>query len=611
MSVLDRKLFSCGGQVKKYKDGGAVFYSVSPDLSIKEVDNAITPDGQRSFVESSQELMDVGGPEGRFRDDGFGKGIGAEGYDERTGKELELDLLSSGVMGLLDKEDATTVEGAINAETPITLQKQDEEAQQEIISAAHDPDALRTTIAQKTSDKSGGAVTPDQVGTVIDETSEKYSALGGDPSTFLLDFGLALMASKSPYFMTAVGEAGLVARKSAKERNKERREDKKLKLEEDLLGYKIKKLKEEDTSGMYKSILGKMDKLTPTSQDLVQKAMSNKLSPSAIYPMMEYAEDTKLTTMSYIHPETGDRVTGQVRRNDTTGALDVMNPDGSRKYSVDPEGAVGIGMQSPVAVDETGFTQPQQKVKMELDQKFDGTVQFLGSSLEYLNLFHTTEPVLQPIMREGLLTLEGLKQGVSTLARSLGYGSGPDGKKAITDDLAKKLENPAAYLDQYFGRFETLSPEMKSYAERLGGWEAFKARGLSLAISLAAADGATGKALSDKDMQQYLTQIGMGAQTKEGFTQTLESLIQKKKDDYIVSLMGFHRSTLPRDEYNRMNFTTNYADSGKGFWDYEFSQPAYKELYGGRLYSQAPSSPNQTVPIGGSAGGNPFDPFVR
>jgi len=75
--------------------------------------------------------------------------------------------------------------------------------------------------------------------------------------------------------------------------------------------------------------------------------------------------------------------------------------------------------------------------------------------------------------------------------------------------------------------------------------------------------------------------------------------------------MGFHRSTLPRDEYNRMNFTTNYADSGKGFWDYEFSQPTYKELYGGRLYSQAPSSPNQTVPIGGSAGGNPFDPFVR
>jgi len=314
--------------------------------------------------------------------------------------------------------------------------------------------------------------------------------------------------------------------------------------------------------------------------------------------------------MSYIHPKTGDRVTGQVRRNDTTGALDVMNPDGSRKYSVDPEGAVGIGMQSPVAVDETGFTQPQQKVKMELDQKFDGTVQFLGSSLEYLNLFHTTDPVLQPIMREGLITLEGLKQGVSTLARSLGYGSGPDGKKAITDDLAKKLDNPA-YLDQYFGRFETLSPEMKSYAERLGGWEAFKARGLSLAISLAAADGATGKALSDKDMQQYLTQIGMGAQTKEGFTQTLESLIQKKKDDYIVSLMGFHRSTLPREEYNRMNFTTNYADSGKGFWEYEFSQPTYKELYGGRLYSQAPSSPKRTVPIGGSAGGNPFDQFVR
>jgi len=46
-------------------------------------------------------------------------------------------------------------------------------------------------------------------------------------------------------------------------------------------------------------------------------------------------------------------------------------------------------------------------------------------------------------------------------------------------------------------------------------------------MSLAASRNDTGRALSDADMQRYLTEVGAGVRTREGYIQTLDGLINR------------------------------------------------------------------------------------
>ena len=593
MSVLNRKLFSCGGQVKKYSNGGAVFVGLNPDdRSIGPVGNAITapaphvPSMSQGSPEAQLNLRDIEsndpGIVGLSGDMPVPQGGGVDGYstigtgtiwDHDYGQEdvaefpqgrfrdAEGDILDSGVMGLLDvgidAEDATTVEGAFDAETPDTTAEQDEAAKQEILSAAHDPKALKSTIAQNAADKSGGAISPEQAGAVIDEKSEEYSALGGDPSTFLLDFGLALMASKSPYFMTAVGEAGLVARKSAKERNKSRREDKKLKLEEGLLEYKLKKLQEDDTSGMYKSFLGKVGDLTPESQKLVLNAMSNKVAPSAIYPMMEYAQDAskKATISNFSFELEGKRVTrgGKEKPDGTVWYRDENSPSGWTEIT-NPY----INVQAKADMKASAFNlgpKPAQKEFSGLLTRRGNMITFIAGQRQAERFFEEAKEST-PFVREVVSRTQSLTEAM------------PKMWTAITGFATNR--NSKTYKDkisQDFNTFFEENPISSEMAQWAGSAEAFQAVMFTQAIKYGAALGHTGKSMSDVDLKGWLAAVGANARTKSGFWKITSGLEEDLISTYNTDERMFLKKLSPEDQgnYSPVDWHQEHLDVGQDF----------------------------------------------
>jgi len=397
---------------------------------------------------------------------------------------------------------------------------------------------------------------PDLTPEEKDEAKKDALAFGSNPNNWLLDFGLAMMSCDSPYFMTCVGNAGQIAQKSAREREK-------LEVEKEALGFK--KLK------------GQID---------LAKALKG---------------DYELKSMSFMNPETGQRDFGTVRQNKDTGKLEVLNPNGSVRFELDPVGAITLSSQTDVPAGIAGFTKADEKRLAELQLKKDGAIKFLGLAAQQRKAFEDGNIIQQPIVRELLITGKSIQESLPVAAKMLGFG-----EMGIDDDLAKKLQENPNYLDQYLPKYEG---DVKTFGEALGGNEAWKAANFALAMSLAASRNDTGRALSDADMQRYLTEVGAGVRTREGYIQTLDGLINRTKDDVSSQYINFYRDTGNKDVAD--TFLSNYQGSGKGFWDFTFSQPEFRNLYGGMLYGggqRRPQAPAQK-PSGAASGTNPYQQF--
>ena len=617
--VLGRRLFA---------NGGSAFVGIGegPGRSIEEVSDVITPYGQKSLDTDSGIMMPMPSPAaqthlrdvesnvpwivgvsgdmeiprrgvvdeyttigtGTVWDDDYGQEDVAE-FPHGRFRDEEGDILDSGVMSLLDDEPPET-------QKILSHLGEDDELGQGVTAedylrrSADSKDTLGelSAIGGIASSKHG-LEAGEKAQELATEEAKKHSALGGDPSTFLLDFGLALMASKSPYFMTAVGEAGLVARKSAKERNKERREDKKLKLEEDLLGYKIKKLKEEDTSGMYKSILGKIDKLTPTSQDTVLDAMSNKLSPSDIFPMMKYAEDpSKKKTISNISfMDNGKRVTRGAKEEN--GAVFVRDPsaEGGWREITDPYIKVNAKAEMEASVFALG-PKPAQKEFSEMLTRRGNIITFIAGQRQAENLFREAKEST-PLVREVVAGTQSLTEAM------------PKMWTAITGFATNK--NSKTYkerLSQEFDAFFEENPVSSDMANWAGSAEAFKAIMFTQAIKYGAALGHTGKSMSDVDLRGWLAAVGANAKTKAGFWKITSNLEEDLVSTYNTDERMFLKKLDPEDrtEYTAVDWNQEWRDVGQDFGGVVAQRPfGNRRRWDEDYKTQRPTDP-KTAPEG-------------
>jgi len=118
----------------------------------------------------------------------------------------------------------------------------------------------------------------------------------------LLTLGLSLLASKSPNFMTALGEAGLATVAGKKEREKIEREQTKTEAE---LGYTKAKTKESEATAALIERGGKEKKLELQAEQLIfdnlskwEKSMAGSMA-SLNDPMAKAREEDRLRTAIY------------------------------------------------------------------------------------------------------------------------------------------------------------------------------------------------------------------------------------------------------------------------------------------------------------------------
>lgn len=534
--------------------------AVSPNLPPVQVATDVTPEDEVSAEARIKDYTDAA----NFLEQG---GEVPEGYDRESLIKDYRDAasyLESGILSLDElpritaAEEAEGVEPFVGANRELfqaAASKISEETATKMAEQANQGDlegALNTALEVKKEDVDKSDLSDEEKA----EAKRDYEVFGGDPSSWLLDFGLAMMACNKPSFMECFGTAGLTAQQSAKERTK-------IKTEKELLS--MKKLK------------GEID---------LAKALKG---------------DYDLKSMSFMNPETGQRDFGTVRQNKDSGKLEVLNPNGTVRFELDPVGAITLSSQADLPAGVAGFTKDDEKRWAELKLKKDGAIKFLGLAEQQKAAFQQGDIIQQPVIRELLITGKSIEEGLPVAAKMLGFG-----EMGIDDDLAQKLKSDPNYLDKYLPAYEG---ETKTFGEALGGNEAWKAANYALAMSLAASRNDTGRALSDADMQRYLTEVGAGVKTREGYIQTLDQLIQRTKDDVSSQYINFYRDTGNKDVAD--TFLSNYQGSGKGFWDFTFSQPEFQNLYGGLLYGsrrRAPAAPAAT-PGAVPPGANPYSQF--
>lgn len=470
----------------------------------------------------------------------------------------ESSLLDTGILSIGDREEKAMPEENLGQDDFEAKRQEMEETvtsrpmfklAKERFEKGDSQGAIDAVIAKKKEDVDNSNLSEKEK----EKAKKDYDMFNGSPDTWLLDFGLALMACDSPYLGTCLGKAGMTAQKGARERDKAKTDKELLKLKKE--GLEVDKL---------------------TAQAKLLKAGKG---------------DYEIKTMSYLHPETGERLIGQVRRDKDTGNIDVIR-DGKVAYSPDPEGAWTVNTSAESKYNEKSLN----KFKDEMRARQIGTDKFLGRAASQL-AYVTSDATLpqSEFVREGYINLEAIKESVTSVAKDLGVD--------VDADFAKKLNKDPSYLEKLMGKEEDYSPEMKQYIDRVGGFENFKAINLSMAIDLAASKGTTGRALSDKDMVNFLTQVGAQAKTRQGYIATVKNLIKNTQDDFLVDLREYNSATMgdkaPEANYYNKFFAQRYSD------------PFYKERWGGALYNMftpttAPAAPAPAKP---AAGTNPYAQF--
>lgn len=451
-------------------------------------------------------------------------------------------LTEMGIFGAFPDEpeelddSPSTVEAALDTEITSDPER-DKEGQQKILAAAGDPGELEATIAEQASAKAGGEVTPEQVGEVVKSVSSKHEALGGDPSTFLLDFGLALMASDSPYFMTAVGEAGLVARKSAKERRKERREDKKLALEEKLLQYKAAKLLSETDKDKYNKIIGQLDKLTPGSQQNVLAAMGQGAPVRGIYAMMDYATEDKdptISNISYVN-DAGKRVTRAVKEEN--GMVFYRDPTAPGGWVEITDSYLKLLARSEIGNDTLNLGASRaQKEYSGLRSRIADILAFIAGQRQAENLFEATKEST-PLVRDVVVGAQSLSEAMPKLWTAV---------TGFTTN--KKSKDYKSHIEKDFQEFFEENPPSSEMANWAGSAEAFQAVMFTQAIKYGAALGHTGKSMSDVDLKGWLAAVGANARTKEGFWKITSFLEENLISGYNQDERMFIKKLDPQDQ---------------------------------------------------------------
>ena len=396
------------------------------------------------------------------------------------------------------------------------------------------------TLAAELKGKEGAEdVSTGEIKEALTKESEKYSKMfGGDPSAFLLDFGLALMASKSSNFFTALGEAGLVARKSAKERRKLDIEEDLSKLKKKKLEAEVKKLGRTD----YTDFISKLDveELTPESQRKVLAAMSHGKSMDEIYGLVNYAEDSsskKKPTISNISftNDKGKRVTRAAKEED--GKVFVRDPsaEGGWTEITDPYIKVQAKAEIGAATLSLG-AKPAQKEHGELLTRRANVLTFIAGQRQAQNLFKAAQES-GPLIRDVIVSGQAIREALPKLANVVtGFVKGTS-----VDGRQKKL---TSQFDEFFEE-NPVSDEMASWA---GSAEAFKAVMFTQAIKYGAAQGHTGKSMSDTDLKGWLSAVGANARTKQGFWTITTGLEEDLISSYNQTERAFIRKLSDEDK---------------------------------------------------------------
>jgi len=386
-----------------------------------------------------------------------------------------------------------------------------------------------------------------------------------------------------------------VARKSAKERNKAKREDKKLKLEEDLLGYKIKKLKEEDTSGMYKSILGKIDKLTPTSQDTVLEAMSNKLSPSDIFPMMKYAEDPDDKGKQYKQFAMTDE-NGQIRSyydayfDPLSGDVTVTTKEGKKVPAHTLPGMIIQPGQQQVQT--SGWMTPNQRGSMEaeLTDRRIGTIASVRAYKDMGDAVKRTDGGALSWSGAFMTALDTTKAQFSTIGKTLkipGFSTDISKIKLAHGGDQNDLIGANAILDN--DKFWETVPHMAQASRE------FKSAAFELAYFALASVGQTGKAVSDFELKTMLQAIGTDVGSKQQFKGTSSKFMRRLLDNY----EDRHNQTMSQlSDYDPQTerFSWKTLDAGRWGMDRELSEYIQKSFYGATEPAASEVSPTSQSP---------------
>jgi len=520
--------------------------AVSPNLPPVQVATDVTPKDEVSAEARIKDYTDAA----NFLEQG---GEVPEGYDRDALIKDYRDAasyLESGILSLDDLPRVTAAEEAEGVEPFVGANRELFQA-----AAAKVPEETATKMAQQANqgDLEGVLNTALEVkneelnrSNLSDEEKKKakreYEVFGGDPASWLLDFGLAMMACNKPSFMECFGTAGLTAQQSAKDRTK---------LEGDKALRDLQKMK--------------------AMKDLGKG-------------------DYDIKTMSYLHPETNERLVGQVRIDKTTGDLEVIRK-GKVAYAVDPEHAWTVNTSSESRLNEKSIDQ----MRKEIQAKEAATDKFLGRAQSQLAFVQSDTKMPQSeFVRSGFISLESLRESVNSIADALGV--------EVDESFSNRLKNDPEYYDRLMGDGSGLSPEMQSYVDRVGGWENFKAINLSMAIDLAASKGTTGRALSDRDMVNFLTMVGAEAKTREGYMTILNNLINNTMDDFLVDKRMYDQMRMTPEEFKKQDYTD--------FFKSKYSDPFYQGKWGGHLYNRfaTPAAPVQAAPTL-PPGANPYSQF--
>jgi len=202
------------------------------------------------------------------------------------------------------------------------------------------------------------------------------------------------MASKSPYFMTAVGEAGLVARKSAKERNKSDKADKIAELKLKTAEIKLKQAEAKVAAGddyEWKSKIGKLHGDLEHALNSDRKAASNSIWKEIVQESVDDPESSPFTKISLdkITPESALIFT--TTRNPTDIVWKDQSPEGTEKRRLEALGNIPVDKVTGKSIDQFLLTGKWADLEWKPDEsgiKFDE----LDKKINTRNKFCKTDP---------------------------------------------------------------------------------------------------------------------------------------------------------------------------------------------------------------------------
>lgn len=363
--------------------------------------------------------------------------------------------------------------------------------------------AMEAVISQKKEDVDNSNLSEKEK----EKAKKDYDMFSGSPDTWLLDFGLALMACDSPYLGTCLGKAGMTAQKGARERDKAKTDKELLKLKKEGL---------------------EIDKLTASAKLLEATGKQGK--------------DWESKGYSFVDPRTGKETNGTLMRGKgkNSGQLKLVLPTGSI-IDIDPSKAVPLSTTRDLKAGESGLGGPLEKagkrdtIKADLADRQIASLSLVGAYNDMAEavanqgegaLGFTGE--LATFLDTTRAQFNALTDAVKERGGDIPLGFSTNMNEAqVQVGNSKETRTAASYIndDSWWD---------KNVSELAGASRQFKSAAFEMAYYALASVGQTGKAVSDFELKTMLKSIGADVGSKKQFDAASSKFLKRTLDGYAM-----------------------------------------------------------------------------